>query len=101
QLVTTLPDYAGYYEESSGKPPRTKSVAPWSSIRARIFPASLWLVILYFVSGVVAFVLGFLVTANEFMRGILLLYSLLVGVDAIIFLVAIGPMALLSKRCSL
>ena len=93
QLVTTLPDYAGYYEESSGKPPRTKPPAPWSSMRAWIFPASLWLVILYFVSGVVAFGLSLRKTANEFMRGILLLYSLLVAFGAIIFLVPIVTMA--------
>jgi hypothetical protein len=101
QLVTTLPDYAGYYEESSGKPPRTKPFAPWSSIRARIFPASLWLVILYFVSGAVAFGLSHRNAANEFMRGILLLYSLLVGFGAIIFLVPIVTMASIDTRYSI
>jgi hypothetical protein len=101
QLVTTLPDYAGYYEESSGKPPRTKPVAPWSSIRARIFPASLWLVMLYFVSGVVAFVLSLRKTASEFMQGIMLLYSLLVGFGAIIFLVPIVTMASIDTRYSI
>ena len=101
QLVTTLPDYAGYYEESSGRPPRTKPFAPWSSIRARIFPASLWLVILYFVSGVTAVVLGIRNTANEFMRGLLLLYSLLVGFGAIIFLVPIVTMASIDTRYSI
>jgi hypothetical protein len=101
QLVTTLPDYAGYYEESSGKPPRTKPVAPWSSIRARIFPASLWLVMLYFVSGVVVFGLSLRKTANEFMQGIMLLYSLLVGFGAIIFLVPIVTMASIDTRYSI
>jgi hypothetical protein len=101
QLVTTLPDYAGYYEESSGKPPRSKPFAPWSSIRGWIFPASLWLVMLYFASGVVAFVLSLRKGANEFMRGILLLYSLLVGFGAIIFLVPIITMASIDTRYSI
>jgi hypothetical protein len=101
QLVTTLPDYAGYFEESSGKPPRSKPFAPWSRIRAWIFPASLWLVILYFVSGVVAFGLSLRHTANEFMRGILLLFSLLVGFGAIIFLVPIVTMASIDTRYSI
>jgi hypothetical protein len=101
QLVETLPDYAGYYEQSSGKPPRSKPFAPWSSIRARIFPASLWLVMLYFVSGVVAFGWSFRKSANEFGRGILLLYTLLVGIAAIIFLVPIVTMASIDTRYSI
>ena len=101
QLVTTLPDYAGYFEESSGKPPRAKPFAPWSNIRAWIFPASLWLVILYFISGVVAFGVSLRRTASEFMRGILLLYSLLVAFGAIIFLVPIVTMASIDTRYSI
>ena len=101
QLVTTLPDYAGYYEQSSGKPPRSKPVAPWSSIRARIFPASLWLVMLYFVSGAVAFGFSLRKSEDEFMRGILLLYTLLVGLAAIIFLVPIVTMASIDTRYSI
>jgi hypothetical protein len=71
QLVITLPDYAGYYEESTGRPARTKPVAPWSSIRARIFPASLWLVILYFCTGMLAFAAG-LRSRGKLRRGLLL-----------------------------
>jgi hypothetical protein len=101
QLVMTLPDYAGYYEQSSGKPPRSKPFAPWSSIRARVFPASLWLVMLHFFSGVVAFGWSFRKSANEFTRGILLLYTLLVGIAAIIFLVPIVTMASFDTRYSI
>jgi hypothetical protein len=100
QLVTTLPDYAGYYEESSGKPPRTKPFAPWSSIRAKIFRSSLWMVILYLASGAAALVLSVRKTANEFMRGILLLYGVLVGFAGIIFLVPIVTMASIDTRYS-
>jgi len=101
QLVTTLPPYAGFYEESSGKPPRTKPPAPWSRIRARIFPASLWMMILYFVSGVFAFGMSFRSRLNEFMRGVLLLYSLLVAFGAIIFLVPLVTMAWFDTRYSI
>jgi hypothetical protein len=101
QLVMTLPDYAGYYEQSSGKPPRSKPFALWSSIRVRIFPASLWLVILYFISGAAAFGLSFRKTVNGCMRGILLLYTLLVGIAAIIFLVPIVTMASIDTRYSI
>jgi hypothetical protein len=101
QLVTTLPAYAGYYEESSEKPPRAKPPAPWSRIRARLFPASLWLLILYFVSGVVAFGMSFRSQLKEFMRGTLLLYSLLVAFGAIIFLLPIVTMAWIDTRYSI
>jgi hypothetical protein len=101
QLVTTLPDYAGYYEESSGKPPRTKPLAPWSSVRAGIFPAPLWLLLIYFVSGVAGFGMSLRKQASEFMHGILLLYSLLVAFSAIIFLVPTVTMASIDTRYSI
>jgi hypothetical protein len=58
-------------------------------------------VILYLVSGVVAFGMSLRKTANEFRRGILLLYSLLVGFGAIIFLVPIVTMASIDTRYSI
>jgi hypothetical protein len=58
-------------------------------------------VILYFISGIVAFVLSLRVAANEFMRGILLLYTMLVGFGAIIFLVPIVTMASIDTRYSI
>ena len=101
QLVTTLPIYAGYYEISNGKPPRSKPPAPWSGIRATLFPASLWLLILYFVSGVVAFGMSFRKRQTELIRGTLLLYSLLVAFGAIIFLLPIVTMAWIDTRYSI
>jgi len=101
QLVETLPVYAGYYEESSGKPPRTKPSAPWSSLRARIFPSSLWMLILYFISGVLALGMGLRRPSDELMRGMLLLYSLLVAFGAIIFLVPLLTMAWFDTRYSI
>jgi hypothetical protein len=101
QLVMTLPDYAGYYEESSGRPALSKPVALWSSIRARLFPAPLWLVILYFVSAAVAFAMSFRKhVEDELQGGLLLLYSLLVAFSAIIFLVPIFTMASIDTRYS-
>jgi len=101
QLVTTLPKYAGYYEESTGKPPRSKPPAPWSKIRARIFPAPLWLLILYFVSGVFALGIGLRKQMDEFLRGSLLLYGLLVAFGAIVFLLPIATMAWFDTRYSI
>jgi len=58
-------------------------------------------VILYLASGAAAFGLGLRRTANEFVRGILLLYSLLVGIAAIIFIVPIVTMASIDTRYSI
>jgi len=98
QLVKTLPGYAGYYEESSGKPARSKPPAPWSRIRAAFFPASLWLVALYFGSGVLAFGLSFRNRLDEFLQGALRLYSLLVSFGALILSVSILTMASVDTR---
>jgi len=100
QLVMTLPDYAGYYEESSGKPAGSQPLASWSIIRRRLFPASLWLVIAYFISGVLALGMSLLKPASELVRGLLLLYGLLVAFGAIVFLVPIFTMASIDTRYS-
>jgi hypothetical protein len=101
RLVITLPDYAGYYEESSGKPRRSKPPAPWSAIRATVFPAPLWLMILYFASGVLSLGMSLRRSVSEFRRGILVLYGLLVAFAAIIFLVPIVTMASIDTRYSI
>jgi hypothetical protein len=100
QFVITEPDYAGYYEESSGKPALSQPVAVWSSIRAHIFPARLWLLILYFVSGVMALVAGFRRNIREDQRAVLFLYGLLVAYGAITFVVPLFTMASIDTRYS-
>ena len=101
QMVITLPAYAGYYEESSGKPARSKPPAPWSRLRSRIFPSSLWLLLLYFASGAAALAIAFRRDLTEFTRGLLLLYSLLVAFGAVIFVLPIFTMAWFDTRYSI
>jgi hypothetical protein len=75
-------------------------VAVWSSIRAQIFPARLWLLILYFVSGVMALVAGFRRNIREDQRAVLFLYGLLVAYGAITFVVPLFTMASIDTRYS-
>lgn len=100
QMMVTLPDYAGYYEESAGKPPRSKPVAYWSNVRARIFPSAVWLLTVYFVSGGVAFLLALRRQTSELTRGLLFLYTVLVAFSAEIYLVSIVSMASIDTRYS-
>jgi len=97
-MVQTLPDYAGFYEESSGKPARSKPAAYWSSVRARLFPSRLWMLIAYFLTGAIAFFLALLKRVSELMRGLLFLYTLLVGFSAILFVVPVFTMASIDTR---
>ena len=100
QMVQTLPDYAGFYEESSARPARSKPVAHWSSIRARFFPARLWMLIGYFMTGVIAFFVALRKGVSEFTRGLLFLFTLLVGFGAILFVVPVLTMASIDTRYS-
>jgi len=100
QMVITEPDYAGYYEESSGRGAQAKPVALWSTIRAHLFPARLWLLILYFGSGLAAFAVALRRKTLEFGRALLLLYSLLVAFAAITYAVPLFVMASIDTRYS-
>ena len=100
QMVITEPDYAGYYEQSSGKPALSKPAAIWSSVRAHLFPAKLWLLILYFASGAAALVAAFRRNISELGRALLLLYTLLVAFAAITYAVPLFVMASIDTRYS-
>jgi len=100
QMVITEPDYAGYYEESSGRPAHSKPTAPWSIIRAHMFPAKLWLLVLYFVSGLVALLTASRRNISEHSRALLLLYTLLVAFAAITYAVPLFVMASIDTRYS-
>lgn len=100
QMVEIFPDYAGYYEESAGKPPKSKPAAYWSSIRARLFPSSVWLLVVYFASGALAFILALRRNVPEFTRGLLFLYTLLAAFSIAIYLISVLTMASIDNRYS-
>ncbi|HLG14850.1 MAG TPA: hypothetical protein VJH03_10165 [Blastocatellia bacterium] len=97
--LTTRSPY-GYYEASSGKPPYAKPRAPWSDARSWLFPASIWLLVVYFSTGAVALGLGILRKLSDIQRGLLLLYSVLVAFGAIGFFVPVLTMASIEDRYS-
>ena len=82
--------YLGYYEASSGKPPGSKPPAVWSSVRERVFPKSLFFLLVFLFTGVAAVVL-FIRSSSATRRGLYVLYLLLVFIAATQFLTAILP----------
>jgi hypothetical protein len=99
-ILTTRIPYAGYYEKASGKPPFTKPPAPWSDVRSRLFPPSIWFLAIYFSSGILTLAFSIRRQLTEPSRGLLLLYSLLVSVSAVAFLVPVLTQASLDMRYS-
>jgi hypothetical protein len=99
-ILTTLPHYAGYYEKHTGKPPYAKPLAVWSAIRSRVFPASIWLVLIYCGSGAVAFVLAVRRRCPSRLRDYLLLHAVLAGIAALVFVIPVLTLGTLDTRYS-
>ncbi|HEU4391887.1 MAG TPA: hypothetical protein VFV34_29140 [Blastocatellia bacterium] len=99
-ILTTRPRYAGYYEKVTGKPPLTQPVAIWSSVRASIFPASVWLLIAFFGTGAGAAVLAFWRRLPDPWTGLLALYSMFAAFAATIFFVPVLTMGAIDPRYS-
>jgi len=99
-IFATRVSYAGYYEKSTGRPPQTKPPSPWSVVRSWLFPASIWLFIVYLASVGPALWFALRRRLNECDRGMLLLYCVLVGFGAMVFLVPVATMATMNPRFS-
>jgi hypothetical protein len=76
-FVTRVP-HLGYYEASSGKPPRSQPYGLWSSIRERVFPRSVPFNGLFFATGVASVLVAR--AAPTMVSRLALLYALLVVV---------------------
>jgi hypothetical protein len=85
---TTRVEYLGYYEASSGKPKLAQAFGLWSSIREWVMPRSLWFLCCFFATGIVAATL-LITTRSMTLRGIYLLYILLIFIGAAQFFVAV------------
>ena len=99
-ILTTRPHYAGYYEKRTGKPPFAKPFSLWSDIRSFVFPASIWLVLIYCGSGAIALLLAVRGRCPQTRRDFLLLHGLLAGIAALVFIVPVLTLGTLDTRYS-
>jgi hypothetical protein len=76
-FVTRVP-HLGYYEASSGKPPRSQPYGLWSSIRERVFPRSVLFIGSFLATGAASVLVAR--AAPTMVRRLSLLYALLVVV---------------------
>jgi hypothetical protein len=98
--LTTRVAYSGYDEKATGKPPLSQPPAPWSDVRRRLVPGSLWFIAVYFASGLVALGASLSRRLGEPERGLLTLYGVLVGFSAAVLLVPTLTMAAFDSRYS-
>jgi hypothetical protein len=77
----------GYYEATTGKPPRAQPFGIWSIVRERAFPRSVFFLGLFFASGIGALFLARESSAK--LRYIHLLYALFVFVAVLQFFIAV------------
>jgi hypothetical protein len=78
----------GYYEASTGKPPRSQPPGVWSSIRENLFPKSISFIVAFFATGIGAI---FLIIKSTFepAKPIYALYLLFLTIAIIEFFVAV------------
>lgn len=78
--ILSLPRHFGFYEKSSGRPPRSQPSALWSEIRNFLFPKSVWTVLIFFASGIAATAIGILRATTETRRNLFVFCGFLITV---------------------
>lgn len=79
----------GYYEKQTGRPPRTKPPALWSHIRDLVFPKSVWFLLAFFSTALVATAIVFAKALSDTIKGLAALSGLLIVLALGVFLIPI------------
>lgn len=78
----------GYYEASTGKPPKATPFGIWSTVRENVFPRSIFFLCLFFSTAIAAIVL-FIRTSSATVRCLYLLYLLFISIAGAQFFIAV------------